>query len=168
MEFINNLKKLPDEIINYIFYMANPRLNARLKEELLVESSHMMLYIHNLKWNLGYDKFINKTHELKSYDNKDITPGYLYVKSFELLYTNDCVSIIKKNLLNCGCCKRHSMGIYDNPHCNKIRKQNIIKQKRYNNYALSWIPEDNIEYKCPCPCRSVIRLFNKNKTCFTL
>ena len=165
MEFINNLKKLPDEIINYIFYMANPRLNVRLKEELLVESSHMMLYIHNLKWNLGYDIFINKTHELKSYDDKDITPGYLYVKSFELLYTNDCIRIIKKNLLNCGCCKRHSMGIYDNPHCIKIRKSNRIILKRHKNYSSIWQPDENIEKVCRCPCRSVIRLFNKNNIC---
>ena len=32
MEFINNLKKLPDEIINYIFYSVNPRLNNDLPE----------------------------------------------------------------------------------------------------------------------------------------
>ena len=165
MEFINNLKKLPDELINHIFYMANPRLNEKLKEELLVEASHMMLYMHNFKWNSGYDKFINKTHHLNNYDDKDDTPGYLYVKSFELLYTNECISIIKKNLLNCGCCVRHSQGIYDNPHCNKIRKCNRITLKRHKFYSLSWIPDENIEHKCPCPCRSVVRLFNKNNVC---
>ena len=29
---INNLKKLPNEIINYIFYITNPRLNNDLPE----------------------------------------------------------------------------------------------------------------------------------------
>tara|TARA_A100001035_G_C27784602_1_gene503651 strand:- start:2809 stop:3306 length:498 start_codon:yes stop_codon:yes gene_type:complete len=165
MELINNLKKLPTEVINYIIYMANPRLDEELKEELLLEASHMMLYKHNLKWNSGYNKFIKKTYNLKNYDNKNTTCGYLYVKSFELLYTNECISIIKKNLLNCGCCERHSNGIYDNSHCNKIRKFNIIKLKRYNNYSLSSIPYKNLKHKCPCPCRNVVRLFNKNNIC---
>ena len=159
MEFINNLKKLPSDIIIDIFCMANPHLNFDLKEELLLESSHMMLYLHNLKWNLGYDKFINNTLYLKNYDETDITPGYLYVRSFELLYTKECISIIKKNLFNCGCCIRHSKGIYDNQHCNKIRKHNIIRKKRECNYFSSYIPSEN---SCSCPCRSVIRLFNKN------
>ena len=165
MDFINNLKKIPGHLISHIFLMANNRLNEEIKEELLVEASHMMLYKHNLKWNSGYDKFIKKTHHLKNFDDKDTTQGYLYVKSFELLYTNECISIIKKNLLNCGCCRRHSKGIYDNPHCNKIRKCNRIKQKRYNNYILSWMPDENIQHLCPCPCRSVVRLFNKNNVC---
>ena len=165
MEFIKNLKKLPDELINHIFYMSNPRLNEKLKEELLVEASHMMLYMHNLKWESGYDKFISKTHDLNNYDDKDNTPGYLYVKSFEILYTNECISIIKKNLFKCGCCVRHSQGIYDNPHCSKIRKCNRIRLKRNKKYSVSWMPDENIEHTCHCPCRSVIRLFNKNNVC---
>ncbi len=145
--------------------MANPRLNEKLKEELLVESSHMMLYLHILKWNSGYDKFINKTHCLKTYDKKDTTPGYLYTKSFQLLYTTECISIIKTNLLRCGCCKRHSKGIYDNEHCSKIRKCNRIRLKRHKKYSSLWQPDENIEKICTCPCRSVIRLFNKNNVC---
>ena len=87
MDFINNLKKLPDELINHIFYMSNPRLNEKLKEELLVEASHMMLYMHNLKWESGYDKFISKTHDLNNYDDKETFISTSITRNDESLVT---------------------------------------------------------------------------------
>ena len=149
------VKQLPVDIANHILFMANPRLSDSVKRDLLLEATHMMLYQHHLRWNLDHVELMEMVKKSLNYDPSSRIQGYIYVKSIELCYSPDCLLNIKRELLQCGCCKRHSQGIFNEPHNLVIRKQcrpRILRNNRCNARGLN----------CGCPCRSIARMLIAN------
>ena len=56
---IKNLKRLQDELFNYIIFMANPRMNYVLQKELRIEATHIMCEQH---YNWWYPKLARHWH----------------------------------------------------------------------------------------------------------
>jgi len=140
---IDLLKTLPTNLIEYIFFMANHRLDNNIKKELKLKVAHMMCKKHYDWWHIQLSNWWieNRLDDNYYIDNDGIEfPKYLYYDySFVNFFTNCEINFIKENLLQCGCCERHASGIYKNkPHCL------YIKQEKKNRI-------------CNCFCRHILR-----------
>jgi len=137
---IYNLKKLPKEIIEIIFFMANPRLKPDFQKEIKLESAHMMCEQHYKWW---YCKIKQRYPFLERFT-------YHYKTSFLYYFSLDELQFIKQQLYNCECCVRHSTRSIDTAECNIIRqKQSLRALRQMKNYCGPGV--------CTCPCRHIIR-----------
>lgn len=169
MEFKINkflLNKLPVEIVNYILFISSPRMSDKIKKELKLEAAHMMCKIHYEWW---YPKLVKYWHLNDIEDMSELPLKYTYNYTLLHSYDQDRIIFIMKQLFNCGCCKRHSQGILDKPHCLHIRKNMSLREKRdTNNYKLSintMFQESRYNSKnniCSCNCRHILRNIYKS------
>ena len=139
---IDLLKTLPTNLIEYIFFMANYRLDNNIKKELKLKVAHMMCKKHYDWWHIELSKWwienrLDENDYIES-DNIEFPNNLYYDKSLFNYFNNYEINFIKENLLHCGCCVRHSYGIYQNkPHCLNIKN----KKKIF----------------CNCFCRHILR-----------
>tara|TARA_B110000483_G_scaffold230725_1_gene296256 strand:+ start:9831 stop:10283 length:453 start_codon:yes stop_codon:yes gene_type:complete len=137
---IHNLNKLPKEVIEIIFFMANPRLRPEFQKELKLESAHMMCEQHYKWW---YCKIKQRYPFLERFT-------YHYMTSFIYYFSLDELQFIKQQLYNCECCERHSNRSIDTGECNIIRTNPSLRALRQmKNYCGPGL--------CRCPCRHIIR-----------
>ena len=154
---IKDLKCLPDELIKYIIFMANPRMNYILQKELRLEAAHIMCEQHYNWWHPKIDRFwqLNDVETMYEIPNQ-----YRYGNTFSHYFEKDERIFIMKQLFNCGCCERHSMGIIPNvSHCITIREKQSVRARiqMKNHYGNN---------ECTCPCRHILRQMiesNENK-----
>ncbi len=160
------LNKLPTEIVNYIMFLSRPKLSIQITRELKLEAAHMMCKIHYEWW---YPKLVRYWHLNDIEHMSELPLEYRYDYTLMHCYSQERIIFIMKQLFNCGCCKRHSQGILDKPHCNHLRKKFSLREIRdVNNYGCSintMFPETrhNIRTKnCSCNCRHVLRCIYRN------
>tara|TARA_B100001027_G_scaffold200588_1_gene160072 strand:- start:3687 stop:4160 length:474 start_codon:yes stop_codon:yes gene_type:complete len=133
---------LPSEIIEKIKIYVSFSLPFFMKENIKIQSTHIKLKILNKKWRKIYLDL-----ELIPLD-----PLESKFSSWELyLYRNLNDSEIHQfieNLSECGCCMRHSEGIWMGPpHCSR----NIIGSRTFKKYF------NHSKNRCSCWCRHNIR-----------
>ena len=132
---------LPNDIKNKIMYLAHPILSDQLKRSIKVESANKSLEYLN---KIYIDYCIKNSNENINF--KDI---------INKVFDKNQKKIIINNLKQCGCCERHSKGIFSKPHCNNVNVKHTITKKET-------LLKSN---KCNCWCRHNIRWFiNSNKT----
>ena len=135
--------KLPEEIRSKIYYYALPKMDKKLKRSIEVTSAHHCIQRMDNIWSKPYfDENRQRMHPPFSWE--------------EMIYKNTNKEKREQLIIalsNCGCCERHSCGIYDKPHCLQITGSQTIKKrdKKYTFYGKS----------CNCWCRFQIR-FLKN------
>tara|TARA_B100001769_G_scaffold195119_1_gene155528 strand:- start:10411 stop:10893 length:483 start_codon:yes stop_codon:yes gene_type:complete len=156
MNLMNNMRKLPYELINYIIFMANPRMNNILQNEIHLESAHIMCEQH---YNWWYPKMARYWHINDVETMYEIPTRIQYVPSLMYYFTKEELVFIMKQLFKCGCCKRHSQGIIPNkPHCHIIRNKRSLREiNQMNNHY------EEREHKCTCPCRHMLRNIERLK-----
>ena len=139
-EFINKFEKLPDDIINKILKFAYPTLDYEFKKSIKIVSTHITL-----------NRLINEWLKIK-----DVPISYS-VSWYEFIQTTECDMIdLFHNLKNCGCCERHSNGVYYNSEGKYIQHfkgpitGDFTTKKKHNKTTPS-------ETKCTCCCRHHMR-----------
>ena len=155
MTLVKNLKRLPDELINLILFMANPRMSQLTKRELHLEATHIMCEQH---YNWWYPKLARYWHLNDVETMYEIPLKYHYGHSLMHYFTKDELIFIMRQLFNCGCCERHSKGIIPNKsHCLTIREKQSMRARiqMKNHYG------DNNQ--CTCSCRHILRHIEKLK-----
>ena len=131
--------ELPKEIRLKIYYYALPKMSERLKRAINVTSSHQCFQrIHKIWTTPYFDENGERVHppfplEELIYRKTDEEKRYHLLKS----------------LSNCGCCERHSSGVYDKPHCLDIVGSHTKKKhnKKYTHDGKL----------CNCWCRMHMR-----------
>lgn len=146
-ELIARIKDLPDEISEMIMFMAQPRLDEAFQKELRLESAFMLCEQH---YNWWYPKMTCYWHLNDVETTYEFPDHYRYGRSMLVYFTKDELKFITKQLINCGCCERHSQGIHATPHCTTIRpKQSLRAIREMNNHYGNRC--------CTCPCRHILR-----------
>ena len=155
------LNKLPTEIVNYIMFLSRPKLSIQITRELKLEAAHMMCKIHYEWW---YPKFVRYWHLNDIEDITELPLEYTYDYTLLQRNTSERIKFIMRQLFNCGCCKRHSQGILDKPHCIHLRKNLSLREIRdVNSYDYSFKIIINPKYnECNCICRHVLRNIYRN------
>ena len=159
------LNKLPNEIVNYIIFLSRPTLSIRMKKEIELEAAHMMCKIHYEWW---YPKFVRYWHLNDIEDITELPLEYTYDYTLLQRNTTERIKFIMTQLFNCGCCKRHSQGILDKPHCKHLRKKFSLREirdvKTYGYSLKCMFPEirHNKNNECNCICRHVLRNIYRN------
>ena len=151
---VKNLKRLPDELVNYIIFMANPRMSYVLQKELHLEATHIMCEQH---YNWWYPKLARYWHLNDVETMYEIPKQYHYGNSLRYYFEKEELKFIIKQLSNCGCCERHSKGIIPNvSHCLTIRENQSIRARiqMKNHYG---------DDQCTCSCRHILRNIQRLK-----
>ena len=150
------LNKLPNELVNYIIFLSRPTLSIQMKKEIELEAAHMMCKIHYEWW---HPKIVRYWYLNDIEDIAELPLEYTYDCTLLQRNTTERIKFIMSQLFNCGCCKRHSQGILDKPHCNHLRKKFSLREIRdVKNYDYSFKIIINPKYnKCNCICRHVLR-----------
>ena len=146
-QLIARIKELPDEISEMIMFMAQPRLDEAFQKELRLESAFMLCEQH---YNWWYPKMTCYWHLNDVETTYEFPDHYRYGRSMLVYFTKDELKFITNQLINCGCCERHSQGINATPHCKTIRPKQSLRAIR----------ERNKHYEnmfCACPCRHILR-----------
>jgi hypothetical protein len=129
-----------------------------MKKEIELEAAHMMCKIHYEWW---YPKFVRYWHLNDIEDISELPLEYTYGYTLLQRNTNERIKFIMAQLLTCGCCKRHSQGIIDKPHCDNLRTKFSLREIRDVNlpFISGWFPETmhNKKNLCNCICRHVLR-----------
>ena len=128
MEIFQNL---PYEIKEKIFMYAIPNIDNNFKKAIYVQSCR---------------KYSNKIYNNWLCETSGLSWGE-YLKKYYNNHTEP--ERYKRGLLNCGCCLRHSNGIYNQPHNKEIIGSQCI-HKFENDYTLDG-------KKCTCSCRIILR-----------
>ena len=139
--------KLPPELTDMIMFMAQPRFGKEFKKELELESAFILCEQH---YNWWYPKMSCYWHLNDVETTYEFPDHYRYARSMKVYFNHDELQFITEQLTNCGCCKRHSQGIKDEPHCVKIRKHQSLRAMRQmrNHFGTN---------VCTCPCRHILR-----------
>ena len=126
MEVFQNL---PYELRAKMVYYSHPSMDSSMKRAIRVTATH-----HHLKR-------IKRTWKLNATWHETICKATTQEERSEM------VDI----LAQCGCCARHSQGVYQDPHCTHITGSHTIKKKHkkktYDNKL------------CTCWCRLHMRQF---------
>ena len=158
------LNKLPNEIVNYIIFLSSPTLSIQMKKELELESAHMMCKIHYEWW---YPKFVRYWHLNDIEDISELPLEYSYDYTLLRCNTSERIKFIMRQLFNCGCCKRHSQGILNKPHCTHLRQKFTLRELRdvktydYSLQCMFTETRHHKKNKCNCNCRHVFRNINR-------
>lgn len=134
-QFIKKFENLPNDLIYKILQEAYPKKNMELEKAIKLESTHLRMRQMVNRWL--------KIRNIISWDN--------YVKN-----SNENLLELFNNLKNCGCCERHSTGIYYNidnepiPHFTGKITGSLTRKKFHNKININ-------DKMCMCPCRGNMR-----------
>ena len=138
--FMNKFEQLPDEIIRKILYYAYPKVDDTFKKSIKIASSHVKL-------NIIIDEWI----KIKDIPFQDSIHYSTSIKN-----TKQNIYEIFHNLKNCGCCERHSQGVYYNIDGDTI----LHFQDKINDDFTIKKKHKKTTYdgkKCTCHCRHHMR-----------
>lgn len=126
MEVFQNL---PYELCLKIMIFSHPSMESSMKHAIRVTSTHQRIKRIQRKWN-PENTWDETTQQVTTQEER-----------IEMIDT----------LAQCGCCVRHSQGVYKEPHCTHITGSHTIKKKHkkktYDNKL------------CTCWCRLHMRQF---------
>lgn len=153
-ELFARINELPDEVSDMIIFMAQPRLGGDFKRELQLEAAFILCEQH---YNWWFPKMTCYWHINNEEPNYEFPDNYRYGRSMKVYFTKEELQFITEQLASCGCCKRHSQGIYSEPHCIKLRPSKSLRaareMKHYSGLSI-----------CSCPCRHILRrILNINR-----
>ena len=138
--FINKFEKLPDDLINKILKFAYPKLDDTFKKSIKIVSTHIKIALLIKEW--------------------------LRIKDIPIPFSVDWCDFIKDtdhnmnelfhNLKECGCCKRHSTGVYHNSEGEPISH---FKDKINGSFTIKKLHNKTTlcGSKCSCSCRHNMR-----------
>ena len=126
------IKELPLELRLHILMYTLPRVDDLTKRAIKVTSIHHSILRANKKWcvliNMDWQEFLSQ------------------------YYTENDLIEIYNALSDCGCCIRHSKGLFNNMvHCNNVGGS-FTRNKFNKRNVMGW---DN--KKCSCWCRHQLR-----------
>lgn len=139
-QFINKFEKLPDDLINKILKFAYPKLDDTFKKSIKIVSTHIKIALLIKEW--------------------------LRIKDIPIPFSVDWCDFIKNtdhnmnelfhNLKECGCCERHSTGIYHNSEGEPISH---FKDKINGSFTIKKLHNKTTlcGSKCSCSCRHNMR-----------
>ena len=138
--FINKFEKLPDDLINKILKFAYPKLDDTFKKSIKIVSTHIKIALLIKEW--------------------------LRIKDIPIPFSVDWCDFIKDtdhnmnelfhNLKECGCCERHSTGVYHNSEGEPISH---FKDKINGSFTIKKLHNKTTlcGSKCSCSCRHNMR-----------
>jgi hypothetical protein len=147
-DLIKRVNDLPKELSDIIMFMARPRLSTAFQKEIQLEAALMLCEQHYNWWYPKMCRYWHLNDIETTYEFPDI---YNYGKSLGIYFNKDELIFITNKLLKCGCCKRHSHGVLDTPHCRNIRTRQSLRATRQMKNAYG-------NNTCTCPCRHILRL----------
>lgn len=122
-------QKLPFELRMKMMIYSHPSIDLSMKRAIRVTATHQRIKRIKRKWKLN-----DAWHE-----------------TICKVTTQEERSQMIDTLSQCGCCVRHSQGVYKEPHCTHITGSHTIKKKHkkktYDNKL------------CTCSCRLHMRNF---------
>ena len=136
---MNIYAELPKEIRFKIYYYAIPKIDENTKRAIEVTSAHQCFQRMYSMWCRPYfDRNGERVHPPFSWEEM------IYRKT-----NKEKRQQLFRALSNCGCCERHSCGVYDKPHCFDIVGSHTTTKyhKKYTYYGKS----------CNCWCRLQMR-----------
>ena len=138
-QFINKFEKLPDDIINKILWFAYPKLDIEFKKSIQVVSTHSKLEL-----------ILNGWLRKKTPSNSPQS-WYVIIKN-----TKQNMCELFHNLKNCGCCERHSQGVYYDNEGNNIKH---FQGKINGSFTTKNLHNKTTLFgtKCTCSCRHHMR-----------
>ena len=120
---------LPEELRLKMLYFSHPIMNSNMKHAIRITAAHHKIKRIESNWNHDYSW------------NETVCENTTQEERSEI------IDILSK----CGCCIRHSQGVYQEPHCSHITGSHTTK--KFHN-------KEGFNYKrCTCWCRSNIRIF---------
>lgn len=127
------MQELPHEIRMKMLYYAHPTISETLKRAITVTATHQHIKRLHTQW-------------------MNVVPPPIHWCDFlENALSKEERKELFNNLANCGCCHRHSHGIYRcRRHCNNVVGSHTRKQ--YHKKT-TWSYK-----KCSCWCRMQMRL----------
>jgi|TARA_B110000114_G_scaffold109075_2_gene114513 hypothetical protein len=149
---ISRINDLPKEISDMIMFMARPRLSISIQKEIYLEAALMLCEQH---YNWWYPKMCRYWHINDIETTYEFPDIHKYGKSIGIYFNKEELVFITTQLLKCGCCKRHSQGIFTTPHCHNIRLRQSHRATRQmnNDYGIN---------TCTCHCRHFLRVTAHN------
>lgn len=126
------MNTLPEDIQGIIAMYAHPVMAPELKRSLQVTSSHMTIKHIEKTW-IGTYPTIQKS----------------WSEYLEMKIPFERRKEVLRGLANCGCCNRHSNGVFDFPHCTHIVGSHTWKKYERKR---TWIRKP-----CNCWCRTQMR-----------
>ena len=139
-QFINKFEKLPDDLINKILKFAYPKLDDTFKKSIKIVSTHIKIALLIKEW--------------------------LRIKDIPIPFSVDWCDFIKDtdhnmnelfhNLKECGCCERHSTGVY---HNSEGEPNSHFKDKINGSFTIKKLHNKTTlcGSKCSCSCRHNMR-----------
>ena len=144
-QFINKFEKLPDDLINKILKFAYPKLDDTFKKSIKIVSTHV-------KFNLLIKEWL-QTKDTQIPGSGDWCD---FIKN-----TDHNMNELFHNLKECGCCERHSTGVYHNSEGEPISH---FKDKINGSFTIKKLHNKTTTYnytysgsKCICSCRHNMR-----------
>lgn len=129
-----HIHDLPLPLREKMIYYAHPKMNDELKRAIKVTACHY--YLKNIynKWQNDFEQF-----------NMPIS----WENTLARLLSNEKQNELIDGLKQCGCCNRHSRGVFNTPHCNTI-----VGSYTFRKYHLkrTWYGK-----RCNCWCRLQMR-----------
>tara|TARA_A100001015_G_C14595590_1_gene558390 strand:+ start:93 stop:506 length:414 start_codon:yes stop_codon:yes gene_type:complete len=126
------MQELPHEIRMKMLYYAHPIMNETLQRAIKVTAAHQLIKRLNTQWMVV------------------VPPPIQWCDFIENNLSKEERKELFNTLANCGCCHRHSHGVYHNRcHCSNVVGSHTTKQ--YHKKT-TWSYK-----KCSCWCRMQMR-----------
>lgn len=138
-----HLHDLPIEVRKTMLYYAHPKINDDLQRAIEVTAAHHCLKRIQRIWT-NRTPFVSIHHE-------NMIPSICWEEMLYLYLPIERQLELIDHLKKCGCCTRHSKGVFTKPHCTHIVGSHTF-HSRHLKYTWG-------HKKCTCWCRSQIRHF---------
>lgn len=136
---MENINHLPAELRAKMLYYAHPKMESPMKRGIRVTLSHWQLRSIWKKWSMPFYEE----------NGENVRPEIHWQDMLCRYSTKEMRRECFINLSQCGCCERHSQGVFKQAHCKTIIGSHTFKKRHERQ---TWIGKN-----CDCWCRAQMR-----------